>query len=290
MRTKAKPIVKPVTPRVIAPARTAPSNTFDPIIETLSAASTEAMSLRQGNKHDNAYMMENGLNKMEIRRKLRDRLQLHRGMVLMKRHAVPLPPNSDGTPLTSKTIPLNLSDPQKAAIRQKTRQALRLKMIKRGELPENPSREEVELWIQGAGEGAVERLAQLMSKSATTAAATDTTSTAAYQDYDLYNHYQQDFYYSPQQEGLYASMSAFSPQDPFFASEPDTAQLYADAFLSNYPSYHIQDPSLYNNHDGATMNLGMSELTDAELLKMGQDVEYLLSLNLEEFSRLSVVQ
>ena len=47
---------------------------------------------------------------------------------------------------------------------------------------------------------------------------------------------------------------------------------------------------LYNNHDGTTMDMGVSELTDAELMKMGQDVEYLLSLNMEEFNRLNVVQ
>lgn len=283
MRTKAKPVVKPAIPRAIAPARNAPSNTFDPIIETLSAASTEAMNLRQANKQDNSYSMENGLSKMEMRRKLRDRLQLHRGMVLMKRHAVPLPPNSDGTPLTSKTIPFELSDTQKAAIRQKTRQALRLKMIKRGELPENPSREEVELWIQGAGEGAAERLVQLMNKNVVDNA-------SAYQDYGMYNNYQQEFYYSPQQEDFYASMSAFASQDPFFTTAPDTTQLYADAFLSNYTSYHIQDPSMYDNHGDASVDLGMPELTDVELMKMGQDVEYLLSLNLEEFNQLNVVK
>lgn len=284
MRTKAKPIVKPAIPRAIAPARNAPSNTFDPIIETLSAASTEAMNLRQVSKQDTSYSMECGLSKMEMRRKLRDRLQLHRGMVMMKRHAVPLPPNSDGTPLTSKTIPFALSDSQKAAIRQKTRQALRLKMIKRGELPDNPSREEVELWIQGAGEGAAERLVQLMNKNVVDNDA------SAYQDYGIYNNYQQDFYYSPQQEDFYASMSAFAAQDPFFTTAPDTTQLYADAFLSNYTSYHMQDPSMYANHDGTSMDMGVSELTDAELMKMGQDVEYLLSLNLEEFSQLNVVK
>ena len=124
-----------------------------------------------------------------------------------------------------------------------------------------------------------------MSKSAT-----DDASAVAYQDYGLYNHYQQEFYYSPQQEDFYASMSGFSAQDPFFTSEPDNTQLYADAFLSNYPSYHMQDPSLYDSHGEVSVNLGMSELTDADLMQMGQDVEYLLSLNLEEFNRLNVVQ
>lgn len=64
-----------------------------------------------------------------------------------------LPANPDGSPLRYSNLPSELSAEQRAAIRDRLRRSLRLKMIlKSGKLPENPSLPEMELWLQRTNE------------------------------------------------------------------------------------------------------------------------------------------
>lgn len=120
MRAKQKQFPRPSIPRSILPAITESKEEEEITIATPLSPAKQAPSDE---------------DRLEIRKKLRERLQLHREMLLLKRHAVPLPPNQDGTPLTSKTLPESLSETQREAIRARMRQTLRLRMIKKGQIP-----------------------------------------------------------------------------------------------------------------------------------------------------------
>lgn len=264
MRTKAKPVVRPTVLRSILPIPSPNSSFGGELNEYAPSLRPYQQVVNHGpladyHKSDSMQLsspdsLQSGMidlpsptasTRLEMRRKLRDRLQLHRGMVLLKRHQAQLPPNPDGSPLKSTNRPVELSEVQKVAIRQKMRTSIRLKMIKKGELPVNPSFDELELYVQRTGDVGplAEALVQQHWTQLTASqqhqyiAASQVQAVGylpqslAYDD-NLFEHPHQQAQAKPESHDSPLYTTSISP-DPFLSIAQDAEQLLADSFIND---------------------------------------------------------
>lgn len=289
MRTKTKPVARPAVLRSILPAPSQNSQFSGELSEYASSLKPYQPVVIHGPLAD--YQKSNAVQlsspdslhsgtidlpsptastRLEMRRKLRDRLQLHRGMVLLKRHQAQLPPNPDGSPLKSTNRPVQLSDMQKIAIRQKMRTSIRLKMIKKGELPVNPSFDELELYVQRTGDVAPlaealvqQHWAQLTASQQHQYIAASQVQAVGYlpeslaYDDSLFEHHQQA-QLKPENHDSSLYTTSISP-DPFLSIAQDAEQLLVDSFIND--SQHGQFWKDHSREGGYHQLLSLSPTT-----------------------------